>query len=103
MKLMELTWYVKIKEDLWNELLKGQNNDPKTITYTYYLEKHHWRQIKKSQNKKSEGGLPFFNKKDVTCYKCVNKGHISPIFLRTIKMKTVTTIQKNKTTEIENK
>ena len=79
-EVMKITRYVKIKEDLWNELLKGQNNDPKTITDAHQIQPSYWRHRNKIRNNNSEGGFPFFNKKDVTCYKCVNKGHISPIF-----------------------
>src|SRR5210317_616815 len=61
--------YSKIKEDLWNDFCKAQNNYPKTITESYELQTGYW--INKSNNKKNnnsnnnnnEGELSFFNAK----------------------------------------
>src|SRR5210317_193221 len=78
--------YSKIKEDLWNDFCKGQNNYPKTITESYELQTVYWRNKSNNKNNKSnnnnnnEGGLSFFNAKhkNKTCFTCGEKGHISP-------------------------
>jgi len=80
--------YSKIKEDLWNDFCKGQNNYPKTITESYELQTGYWRNKSNNKNNKSnnnnnnnnEGGLSFFNAKhkNKTCFTCGEKGHISP-------------------------
>ena len=79
-KGMDPTRYAKIKENLWNEFLKVQNNHPKIITDAYQLQNIYCRQIKKIQNNKSEVGLYFFNKKYASFYKFGEKGQISPNF-----------------------
>src|SRR5210317_410777 len=63
---MDPKCYAKIKEDLWNDFCKSQNNYLKTITESYELQTGYWRN--KSYDKKNnnsndnnnnEGGLSF--------------------------------------------
>ena len=57
MKGIDPNMYARIKEDLWNEFLKGQKKDTKTITDAYRQQTRYWIHRKKIQDNKSEGGL----------------------------------------------
>ena len=85
------------------QVFKRTKQLTKKITDAYQLQTKYWRHINKSENKKSEDGLSFFNNKYATCYKCGEKGHISSNFPKNNKNKIVTTIKINTKTETDSK
>ena len=65
---MDKDHYGKIKEDLHNDFVKGQNNYPNNITEAYEMQTIFWthsknRNTNKNSNSNNKTGISFYNKK----------------------------------------
>ena len=85
LKGMDKARYGSIKEELHNEYLKGQKNYPKTITDAYQLQQNYWIKKRPSKDQHAGSATNFMNRnartkdnKDIECWTCGEKGHISP-------------------------
>ena len=71
-----------MKTELQNDYAKRKNNYPNNIVEAYHLLNNYNSNTPKQNNNRSNNkreGISFHqNKKDIKCYKCGQKGHISP-------------------------